>query len=309
MPDRSFVPFGELWSMRIDVPYSFLVVDDGHAWSCGQLALDDRGEVLAPGDLIAQARTVAANLETILQRAGLARDEIGRLALYHGPSTDEVLDAALAVFTRAFPGCLLTPIEVPHFYYDGVELEVDLFGGRSQVRWHSSVERDPPHLGLHHLVPPGERGDVASTLPDPGAAIVAAGSGGERTYGFEVVGHAPTTTVTDDDGVKTVVRQAGRFTWTQARVTDHIGHRGLVAQTEAVMAAMDDLLVRHGLAYGEVVKSTTHYVGGSSPDELHDNMAVRNRRYRSPGPASTGVPVARFADPNSLVVVDLTLTR
>ena len=37
------MPFGELWSMRIDVPYSFLVIDGENAWSCGQLALDPAG--------------------------------------------------------------------------------------------------------------------------------------------------------------------------------------------------------------------------------------------------------------------------
>ena len=94
------------------------------------------------------------------------------------------------------------------------------------------------------------------------------------------------------------------MTWTQARARREAG---LVAQTEAIMAALDVHLASLGLAYGDVVKSTTHYVGGSSAEELHENMAVRNRRYTKPGPASTGLPVFGFADPESKVVVDLTL--
>jgi len=59
----------------------------------------------------------------------------------------------------------------------------------------------------------------------------------------------------------------------------------------------------------DVAKSTTHYVGGSTAEELHDNMSVRNRRYTKPGPASTGLPVFGFADPASKIVVDITLVR
>ena len=36
-------------------------------------------------------------------------------------------------------------------------------------------------------------------------------------------------------------------------------------------------------------------------------MAVRNRRYSSPGPASTGVPVHSFDEPDCRSVVTLTL--
>ena len=86
-----------------------------------------------------------------------------------------------------------------------------------------------------------------------------------------------------------------------------MGIDGLVPQTEAVMAALDEHLPALGLGYADVVKSTTHYVAGDSAEELHDNMAVRNRRYRSPGPASTGVPVHGFADPACRIAVTLTL--
>ena len=148
------------------------------------------------------------------------------------------------------PGATLTPFEVPHFYYDGVELEVDLFWGRDPIDW------TPPK-------------------------------------------------VTQIDGVELETAHARRFTQVTARVVE--GADGLVPQTEAVMTALDAHLSALGLAYVDVVKSTTHYVAGDSAEELHDNMAVRNRRYTSPGPASTGVPVAALDDPACLIVVTLTL--
>ena len=249
MGARRFVPFGELWSMRIDVPYSFLVIDGEQAWSCGQLALDSAGEVLHPGDLAAQSTIVADNLVEILRRADLDTDGIGELVLYHSPADADALAAMRVAFRRVAPHARLVPFAVPHFYYDGVELEVDLFYG-PLIEW-------------------------------------------------------PTPRATAAGDVRLTTARSGRFTRIEARVVDGIG--GLVPQTEAVMAALDGYLPELSLAYTDVVKSTTHYVAGDSPEELHDNMAIRNRRYSSPGPASTGVPVDGFADPACRIVVTLTL--
>lgn len=250
MAGRRFVPFGDLWDMRIDVPYSFLVVDGDHAWSCGQLALDPGGTVLHPGDLAAQSTVVAENLTEILRRAELDPAAIGELLLYHAPATPDSVEEMLATFRSVAPDAVLTPFEVPHFYYDGVELEVDLSWGREPIDW-------------------------------------------------------PAPTVAEIDGVRVETSRTGRFTQVAARVV--AGTEGLVPQTEAVMATLDAHLPTIGLGYGDVVKSTTHYVAGDSAAELHDNMAVRNRRYTSPGPASTGVPVAGFDDPACRIAVTLTL--
>ena len=68
---RSFVPFEALWHMPIDVPYSFMVRDGARAWSCGQLALDQSSQVMAPGDLVRQSEIVCDYIETILERGEL----------------------------------------------------------------------------------------------------------------------------------------------------------------------------------------------------------------------------------------------
>ena len=74
------------------------------------------------------------------------------------------------------------------------------------------------------------------------------------------------------------------------------------------MKTFEALLPNKGLSFADVVKSTTHYVGGSA-EELHSNMQVRNAYYSKPGPASTGLPVFGFGDQNSKVVVDLTFAK
>ena len=65
-------------------------------------------------------------------------------------------------------------------------------------------------------------------------------------------------------------------------------------------------LASEGVGSDAVVKSSTLYVGHSSDQDPNDNMSVRNRRYRKPGPASTGVPVFGLADTTSRLTVDVT---
>lgn len=105
------------------------------------------------------------------------------------------------------------------------------------------------------------------------------------------------------DSVLTCVRQAGDYLWVKARSTS--ADVGLVQQTREIMQSIESTLTENHFQFTDVVKSTTHYTGGNSANELHDNMQVRNRYYQRPGPASTGLPVFGFADNNSKIVVDV----
>jgi hypothetical protein len=81
--------------------------------------------------------------------------------------------------------------------------------------------------------------------------------------------------------------------------------QALVGETQAIMAAIADTLRGRGWRFESVTKATAHYVGSSAPQDLHDNMSVRNAYYRRPGPASTGLPVAAFPFSKSRIAVDV----
>ena len=116
--------------MAIDVPYSFLVRDGNHAWSCGQLALDRHSNVIRPGDLPAQSEIVANYVAEILARADLSADSLIRLVLFVDAGHLDDSDAMCAAFCSKFSTeVILDIVPVPHFYYDGVVLEVDVFCG------------------------------------------------------------------------------------------------------------------------------------------------------------------------------------
>ena len=308
---RSHVPFDGIWSMAIDVPYSYLLREGDVAWTCGQLALDAESNVMHPDDLVKQSEVVCSYVGSILKRAGLSEDGVVQLYLYHAAPNPQALDEMLAIFRNRFGShVLLNPIAVPHFYYDGIVLEVDVWWSiTDSMRWGKRSEPDSNLCRLsEHMIVPTDLLDTPVALPDPGAAIDGGRSLAAPGFHFiELPDEMFSTTVSKMDGVTTVLRRAGSIAWLQGRSTDET--LGLVAQTEAIMSRFDVVLPSIDFGYNHVAKSTTHYVGGSTAAELHDNMSVRNRRYNKPGPASTGLPVYGFADPASKVVIDITLVK
>jgi len=352
--------------MRIEVPVSLLVRDGGLAWSCGQCPLDRKGRVLAPDDPVAQSRLVCDGILEVLRRGGLAPTAIAKLLVYVAAAEAGARERMLAVFRERFGAApLLLPVSLPHFYYPGMCVEVDLFASTAPLR--RAERRDPASglaielvdggdlawvtltpgrapgsvagdlLGLllgawglspadllcdHWFLAPGDpdsgplrprlddRG-WEGLLADPGAAVRTAEpwpTGVTAELTFVRGGAAATRCLAVDDGAVVLsLRSSGDFLWAGARSID--ARLDLVGQTEAVMETLAQALAGHGLGFQDVVKSTTHYVGAPTPEDLHRNLAVRNRRYWAPGPASTGVPVLGLADPRSLIAVDLTVRR
>jgi len=145
-PSRTYVDMEALWKMRVPVPVSLLVVDGGFGWSCGQIALDADGQVVAAHDLIGQGEIVCDYVEEILRRGGLKPKSLVRAMLYYvaGSSVDET--ALVDVFRARFgPDTMLQTVPVPHFYYDGILLEVDVFCG-AQAGPRSTSQTDDVQL-------------------------------------------------------------------------------------------------------------------------------------------------------------------
>ena len=98
-------------------------------------------------------------------------------------------------------------------------------------------------------------------------------------------------------------RRSGRYLWISGTCAD--GDLRLVDQTKSIMPGIGEALSRQGMDFANVVKSTTHYVGTASPVDLHENLAVRHSFYSSPGPASTGLPVAGLRDEGARIAIDV----
>lgn len=135
---RTHVPFQSIWKMGIDHPYSLWLADGAVAWSCGQCPLDADGAVIAPGDLAAQGRFVADLITRTLGTGAITPTQICKLVVYYVP--DAAAPGMLAQMARHFgSGVVTVPVAVPHFYYEGMLIEVDVFSSTQQPRhWNSA---------------------------------------------------------------------------------------------------------------------------------------------------------------------------
>ena len=316
--------------MRIDVPYSLLVRDGDQAWTCGQLALDADANVLAADDLGSQSAIVAGYIAELVERIGLDVDHLKRLLLYYVPAVgdddvrrvDEMRSAFRAVVG---PRVLLDAVPVPYFYYDGIVLEVDAFAGPTDGDLFNWVSIEEPVenldvalgkidtsalLSAHWSVPNRDIASVSTMLEqrglvhDAGAVVSAGDTRFVRGSLVQVADGVITESSSKNGDVQVTSKRCGGIGWIGARCTD--GELGLVEQTEKIMDVLAATLAAEGVGFGAIVKSTTLYVGGSTEEDLHDNMSVRNRRYSKPGPASTGLPVFGLAAPASRLTVDVT---
>lgn len=298
------LPMGLMWNMPVPVACSLAVAADGLAVTCGQCPLDGDGRVLHPGDAAAQAALVARMARGALGHLP-APHHAALLTVYHDCADPaEVLEPVAA----AFPGAALAPVRLPHFYYPGMRIEVDLYATTALPRL--TAETSGParltrviggplefiHLSapdMPHALPLLARIDPDRLLsaqwfssdappghiPDPAARVIPPDG---SVTAILTLAPGPVSLTTSPGGA--VLRQAGRFAWTASHGTApdlaHAAHQAM------------DALELSGLT---ILKATTHYVGGPNPDDLHANLAVRHARFPMPGPASTGVPVAALA--------------
>jgi enamine deaminase RidA (YjgF/YER057c/UK114 family) len=321
MIQRSHVGFDELWSMRIPVPYSLLLRSGDLGWSCGQCPLDRDGQVIAPGDVLAQADVVGSLACTVLERGGFHAADLVMAVVY----TTAADPAPVLARLRAALGqaAVFAPVTVPEFYYPGMEIELDLFvvvggpGTPDRIEGPGWKGHAVTAGGLRFMAvglqPGADAAALRRTLALDGALVEHWGlpdaTGlpphamiGQNGCLWAVTAHGAQARSVTLDGADITLRAAPGWlslTGTAPAIP------GLVPQTEAIMAAIDTTLGDHGAGFADVVKSTTHYVGNPTPADLHDNMAVRNRRYTSPGPASTGIRVQALAHPAALTAISL----
>lgn len=317
-PGVLHLPMGLMWSMPVPVACSLAVATlgqgGGFGASCGQCPLDAEGRVLDPDDPVAQARRVAALAQGVLAHLPPGH-QAALLVVYHTADAGAQTAMMLAVLADAFPLAVLAPVRLPHFYYPGMTIEVDLYAiaGTPRVTVFRRLDAevsviDGGPLRLAHLAAPDAAsadtvlsaagldarhllsahwfGDTAPPdvwTPDPAARVLLPqGSGLSAVLTFAP---GPASTLRTEGGA--ILRSAGRFAWLSATAA-------LTDLAKAAEAAMDALALP-SLPSLTMLKATTHYAGGPGPDDLHANLAVRHARFPRPGPASTGVPVAGLA--------------
>ena len=129
-----YLPFDAVWKMRVDHPYSLLVRDGSLLWSCGQCPLDGQGNVLYPGDLMAQATSVAGFIRRFLGSMHSQAASVGRLVVYYVKTAADDASRLRSLFLQEFGTAVqIVPVAIPHFYYEGMLIEVDVFASDARL--------------------------------------------------------------------------------------------------------------------------------------------------------------------------------
>jgi enamine deaminase RidA (YjgF/YER057c/UK114 family) len=155
---------------------------------------------------------------------------------------------------------------------------------------------------------PREVQAIAKALgADPGAAVLARLPHGRTAVADLTVAMGASRLSRREAGqrdeVAFVMRRAGDVLGLAARCAEP--QPSLAAATRRIMKFMAQALASHGVGFDSVVKQQTYYVGEGNEQDLYENMRIRNSYYAPPGPASTGLAVDGFADPQCRISVEL----
>lgn len=117
------------WDWPIDLPYKHGVKCGNMIFLGGQVALDEQGNVLHPGDIVAQTRVAMENIKAVLAGFGATLDDVVKVNIFYvGTGTKEDWEVAARVRASFFkePGPAATGIPVPFLAYEGMMTEIEV---------------------------------------------------------------------------------------------------------------------------------------------------------------------------------------
>ena len=101
MPKRTLRPRNLSFQPRPTYPYSPGARGGDYVYTAGQVAWNDKGEIVGTGDVRAQIRQVLSNIESILREAGASMSDVLKCNVYLADILDfQVMNEE---FAKAFP--------------------------------------------------------------------------------------------------------------------------------------------------------------------------------------------------------------
>ncbi len=76
--------YGVTFERGVKVAYG----DRGHIFISGTASIDNRGEIVAPGDIVAQTRRMFENIEALLAEAGATMEDVAQMIVYLRDAAD-----------------------------------------------------------------------------------------------------------------------------------------------------------------------------------------------------------------------------
>jgi enamine deaminase RidA (YjgF/YER057c/UK114 family) len=233
----------------------------------GQSPVSEEGEVLSPGDIVAQTKQVMKQIGVALQQFGAGFGDVVKInRWYVGSGTVEDFEPAALACAAHFkePGPAATGVPLPRHGRQGQQIKIEVV---------AMLGEDGQHLLRRHVRP-------------------------ESVWDWTV--HLPYY-----HGLKChdMIFLGGQVSLDKQGRTVHAGN--MAAQTRLALAHIGTVLNALGASYDDVCKVTTVYQGGASGDDLHENLSIRSSHFTEPGPATTGIPLPVLAYPDMSIEIDV----
>jgi enamine deaminase RidA (YjgF/YER057c/UK114 family) len=117
------------WDWPISLPYKHGVKRGNVIFVGGQVAMDEEGNVLYPGDAVKQTEIAMENVKKVLTGFGAQMDDVVKLTRFYvgaGRREDWEVGAAIAASYFKEPGPAATGIPLPALAYEGLMVEIEV---------------------------------------------------------------------------------------------------------------------------------------------------------------------------------------
>lgn len=236
-------------------------------FASAQSPVDRAGELQGEGDIVAQSRQVAVNLQRVLAHFGADFDDVVKTnRWYCGADGIDDFEPAALEFAANFnePGPAATGIPLPR------------------------------HADARELI----RIAVIAMLGENGERLPRRQVWPESLWDWHV--HLPY-----QHGLKcdNMIFLGGQVSLNRQGEVVH--PEDLSRQTHQAMAHIETILNELGAGYDDVCKVMTVYKGGCGAAALNDNLPIRSSYFADPGPATTGVPLPVLAYEGMCIEIDI----
>ena len=249
------------WNWPIKISHKHGVRCGNMIWIGGQVDLSPEGIVLNPGDLDKQTRAIIKNIGSVLSELGCDLTDLVNLNCFYVNDGTRDEAAFLRQVSRGLPADSCTAITL---------IPVPALAYENML-----VEIEAIAM----------RGEDDSVLP--------------RTY------VQPGQAFLGSDKFCSAVRCAKMiFVSAQSLVDDDgniVGVNRIVEQSRAVAQRLKQTLNSFGADFNDVVKTNRWYAGGDAIEDFEPAALDFAANFSEPGPAATGIPLPRHADPEILI--------
>ncbi|MSP82161.1 MAG: RidA family protein [Alphaproteobacteria bacterium] len=256
----------ECWRFNVDVPASLGVRAGDTIHLGGQVALDTKGELRKPGDLLGQTVLTMEENERVLAAYGASLDDLVKLVVFYVDDGRDDGKGVVKEIEKRFKGAnrpVLTLVPMNELAFPKMMVEIEGYAMRTP---------DGKAMG-RQVVNAKDVGGAGGDFP---MALRC----GEMIY----------------TGSVRAVDRSGKGL--------HSGN--IVKQSELAMETINALLGQFGADLDDGVKINIYYVGkGSNKEEWRKAAEVRARYFDEPGPAATGIPVPRLHPEGVLTEIEV----